>query len=88
MMNLETALAVFRALEAYRYNTDEAVENSPIFDVRLDAGTDRDETRTYRVRVSTGPIDDVSGETWQFVLDVCILHDLTTRLANSAIEIF
>lgn len=87
-MDLQTALAVFTELEAHCYDADGIMEgDEPLFDVRLDAGTDRNEKRTCRVRVTTGAIERVSWRTWQTVLDAARPHDLTVDVQNAGLEL-
>lgn len=89
-MNLKTALTIFGRLEKLRYAADEPAlmdGTEPIFDVRLDAVTDRDEKRTYRIRVTLGSIKEVTGETWQLVIDEAVAHECSIDVQNSGLEL-
>lgn len=89
-MDLKTALSIFKDLEGRRYDPEPGINTGtePIFDVRLDAGTDRDDGRSFRVRVTIGSyVSSVSAETWQVVLDVAAPYGLSVAAQNNGLEL-
>ena len=67
-------------------NSEDAYE-PPIYDVRLDAGTDGDK-RDYRLRVTAGgEMGGLDGKQWQRVLDGAKRHDMTVTIQNHGIEL-
>lgn len=88
-MDLHVALAVFTALEASRIPDESRLEpgenpyEPPTHNVRLDAASDRNEERTYRIRVTSDPTPNAHRE----VIDLADVHGLSLRLENTAIEL-
>lgn len=92
MLDLQTALAIFGVLEAHRYDAVDGEMDGiePIFDVRLDATTNRNDEREYRIRATPGAIKTLTGETWQMVIDLARGVDdgwLTVDIQNSGMEL-
>ena len=90
-MDLQTALEAFRDLEHYtRVEKTEDGEDweVPVFSVRLDAGVDRDEDRTIRIRVSPGVSWAFDGrEDWGSLLDLAKQYKLDVEVQNNALEL-
>jgi hypothetical protein len=88
-MDSRTALALFTSLEKARQYDDpgEAGYNPPTYDVRLDAYTDRESERAFRVRVSQGE-GGVSVDDWRFIFEEAHRLDIeTVDVQNAGIEL-
>lgn len=87
-MDLKVALSVFKQLEAKRIDGHDPEWKPPMFDVRLDAGSDRDDERTFRVRVSAGTLFAAGEvEPLRFLLDLASENDLTVEVQNAGFEL-
>jgi hypothetical protein len=89
-MDRQTATSVFMSLEEPRLHDDANSRewNPPIFDVRLDAGTDREGNRTYRVRVIPGDAQlENMEDMWRFVLDEAKRFELAVDIQNHGMEL-
>jgi hypothetical protein len=86
-MELDVALRVFKDLEKARYMFDD--EPFPRFSVRLDAGSDIDERRTYRlfIRRETAAGKDKAEDDFRFVLDLVQEHGLDVDVENAGFEL-
>ena len=85
----EKAVEMFDYLDKLRWPGDEE-PLIPVFDVRLDATTNRDDRRVYRVRVSPGP-DTPSPDHWSEVVLMARESDeygvSGLRIDNNGIEL-
>lgn len=90
LTNYGRYLLVFENLST-RMSVDPEPDDSepwtaPVYDVRLDAGSDNNEDRTYRlfVRMAFGadPVPD-----FRYLLDIAEEHGLEVRFDNNGIEL-
>lgn len=87
-MDLPTALSVFKQLEAQRVEYEREPDyRPPMFDVRLDASADRDDERTFRVRVSAGTFAAGDYEPLRFLIELASEHDLAVEVQNAGFEL-
>lgn len=97
-MEKDTALAIFNALEEQKYAwvlddiDGDTGMTGPKFNVRLDAGTDNDNDRFYKLFVRIDPdalaMEELDNrDALLFVLELCREHGVDPELQNAGIEL-
>lgn len=97
-MEKDTALTIFNALEEQKYAwvLEDIHGNTgitgPTFNVRLDAGTNNDQERTYSLFVRIDPdalaMEELDNrDSLLYVLELCAEYGATPELQNAGIEL-
>lgn len=89
-MNRATAMGIFVTLEERRYLVPEITTRYPVFNVRLDAMTNREsDERAFRlfVRIDDGVPDDQGEHYLRVVCDLAKKNELMMTLENNGVEL-